>query len=74
MSSIMPSIRKNSPVTEDKMKTWVSDTGTYVSKKKSVIVENDGSCLQAQASHSVFVSNPPPSEQVNISASTGQDI
>ena len=44
-----------------------------VSKKKSVTVENDGSYLQAQASHSASVSTVPPSGQPDI-VSTGQTI
>ena len=75
----MPSTKKKSPATEGKRKTRASDKvcssmKKASSKKKSVSVENDGSYLQSQASHSVPVSTLPTSEQPSISASTGQAI
>ena len=45
-----------------------------VSKKKSVAVENNGSYLQAQMSQIGSIGTVPPSEQINISTSTGQAI
>ena len=75
----MPSIRKKSPATEGKRKTRASDKVRSSmkeagSKKKSVSVENDGSYLQPQASHSVPVSTLSTSEQPSISLLTGQAI
>ena len=75
----MPSTRKKSPATEGKKKTRASDKSRSSikkpnSKKKAVSVENDGSYIQHQASHSVPVSTRPPSNHNSISASTGQAI
>ena len=75
----MPSTRKKSPATEGKRKTRASDKvhssmKKASSKKKSVSVENDGSYLQSQVSHSVPVSTLPTFEQRSISASTGEAI
>ena len=75
----MPSTRKKSPATEGKRKTRASDKvrssmKKASSKKKSVSVENDGSYLRSQASHSVPVSTLATSEQTSISVSTGQAI
>ena len=71
----MPSTKK----TEGKRKNRTSDKSCTsikkaVSKKKSVILENESSYLQPQASQSVPVSTLPPSEQPSVSASTGQAI
>ena len=74
----MPPSRKKSPATEGKRKTRASDKSrTSIkkpTKKKITSVENDGSYLQHQASHSVPVSTLPPSDHSTISASTGQAI
>ena len=75
----MHSSNKKSPATEEERKTRASykartSINKPVNKKKTVSVDNDGSYLQAQASHSIPVSTIPPSDHSHLSASTGQAI